>query len=292
MMPVVHPALASLRGEERGFVLGVAVAGGAPGVAARLAAGGDDGDAAGRCRAALEALAAEDAAPRAAALAMLVADAGAPVPAGIARVHPGWIRRALEHEPAAIVRAVAVGMPAPVAAVAEEILAARGDEADAAAAPAALRPGVADQLRRLLLGGLAPMTPEADGVPALARALCELPAGALLEEIDRRGAAVLGASLHGAPASVIAQAAAGVGEPLGREVLAAARGPVTAAARAEARALVASAAREAAALGAARALGLRALARELGGALVMVAQRLPPALGEALLAAGAGAAGA
>jgi hypothetical protein len=254
-------------------------------VSARLA-----GPAAARCGAALRGLGREPGEARVTSLTVLAEVVGPPIPVGIEHVHPGWIRRALEGERSAIVRALAAGLPPAAARVAAEILAARG-EVPAAGAPDAAT-GVVAALGRAVFGGLAPMPPEAAGLAPEVRALCDLPPQALLETIDQRGAGVLGTSLAGAPARVIAEAAAGVGDPLGAVVLEAARAEVPADARGSARALVALAGRDAAALalGVARAIGLRALALDLGrwraGAdgAAAVAQRMPPALGEALLA--------
>jgi len=257
-------------------VLGVAVHhhdGAAPTTspAARLQEAG----AAARCAQALQALGGGAAAR--AALAELTAGA---VPAGLERVHPGWLRRALEGERSTVVRALAAALPAALGALSVEILEARGED-PRAPAPQVAAP-VVSALARALFGALAPLPPEAS---AAARALCALPFAALLEEIDRRGARTLGTSLAGAPARVLAQAAAGAGEVLGSLVLEAARAAVTPQARAAARELVAAAAG-----GAARAVGLRALAGELARqgagpeAVAAVAQRLPPAVGDALVA--------
>jgi hypothetical protein len=128
----------------------------------------------------------------------------------------------------------------------------------------------------------------ASALMPLARALCALSSEALTEEIDTRGATALGVALSGGPAGVIARAAAGVGEPLARVVLAAAKSVAAPAARTAARALLADVPTAEAAGGVARAVGLRALARELSlegaSALTAVAHRLPPPLGDALLA--------
>jgi hypothetical protein len=173
--------------------------------------------------------------------------------------------------------------------VAGELLAARQDgDHDGAPAATAPRPGAVAELQRVLFGALAPMIPDESWGP-LARALAELPPAALLEDVDRRGAEVLGCSLHGAPAAVVARAAAAVGPPLGSVVVARANAPATTEDRAAARLLAAAVAPDALkALGAPRAIGLRALARELrdegGAAPAVVAQRLVPALGDALLA--------
>ena len=103
----MHPALATLPPEEKGFVLAAALARTPPAEAAqRLTAA-----AGARCAAALDALAQADRTARASAIAELIALARAPVPAGIEGVHPDWLRERLEAEPEAIVRAVTAGLP-------------------------------------------------------------------------------------------------------------------------------------------------------------------------------------
>jgi hypothetical protein len=284
----VNPAPPLLPAIERGFVLGVALAGGSPATAARLA--GDGGE---RCRLALEALDAATDEARAATTARWAAAARAAVPEGIEHLHPGWIRRLLADEPASIVRAVVAGLPAAVIAVAAEILIGRGE--DPAAPPPAMPAATVETLRRALFASVEPMPGAGEDPGARAPALSELPFAELLEALDGRGARLLGTSLQGAPAATIAQAAAGVGAPLARAVLDAAQAAApSAGARAGARALVARASDMAGHLGAARAIGLRALAEELGreraaaGVVAAIAQRLPPVLGEALTAIASG----
>jgi hypothetical protein len=280
----VISAVEALAVDERGLALGLLVSGGGADAAGCLADPGRE-----RCRAALEALAASEEA-RATARAALAAELSAPVPAGLEEVHPGWIRGALEGEPVALVRAVVRGLPPEVGRVADELLRGRG------AAPGALArlpegPGL-DGLRRTLFGNLAPMPPGAPGSMPRARALCALPRAALVDEVDRRGAAALGLALAGAPDAVVARAAAAAGEPAARALLAAAKGPSTPDARAAARALVEDVPAPEAARGAVRAVGLRAMAREVApegvAALAAVAQRLSPAVGERLLACARG----
>jgi hypothetical protein len=116
---------------------------------------------------------------------------------------------------------------------------------------------------------------------------------ALAEAIEERGAETLGVSLRGAPAPVIARAAASLGGRLARTLLDAAARPGPADTREAARQLVARVATErpvdlAAHLGA-RALAVALVAegrdRNEGSDVVLaVAQRLPPALGRRLLA--------
>jgi hypothetical protein len=196
------------------------------------------------------------------------------------------VRSALEGESSALVRAAARGLPDEVTRVADELLRARGESGRAGEA---IPEGPAlDGLRRRVFGALAP-TPAARGAGMpLARALCALPGAALLDELDRRGAETLGLALAGAAPDVVARAAAGVGEPLARVLVGAARAAANPADRASARRLVASVKPDEAVAGAARAVGLRVLARALLGegaaAVAAVAQRLAPAVGDALVA--------
>lgn len=271
----------ALAADERGLALGLLIGAGGVNAAGRLAGPGAD-----RCRAALEALAALSEPARSAERAALGATLEAPVPEGLEHVHPGWIRRALEAEPSELLRAVARGMPAEVRRVADELLAARG-EAPSEGARLPEGPALAG-VRRALFAWLWPM-PGAEGRDTpRARRLCALPSATLIEEIDRRGATTLGAALAGAPDAVVARAAAGAGEPFARIVLTAAKSPSVPEERARARALLAELPPSEAARGAVRGAGLRALAREVaaegGAAVAAVAQRLPPALGDVLLA--------
>jgi hypothetical protein len=257
-----------LAADERGFVLGLARA---SALEADPPLAGPGAERCGVAVAALRRLAPE---VRCVEEEALAAEIAAPWPAGLSRVHPGWLRRALEGEGGDVIRAVVRDAPIEVRRVAEEILAARaeppGNPIDA--------PAVAD-LQRAVFALLAPQPPG----PPTARALCELPLVSLLDEIDGRGAEALGRALSGAPDAVVARAAAGTGERWARVVITAAKGTAPLEARAEARALVASASGR----DAVRAIGLRAVTRELApegrAALVAVAQRLPPTVGDALL---------
>jgi hypothetical protein len=283
MMPLVHPALTALSPAERGFVLGAARAGaGAEETARRLAE-----PAGGRCRAALQALAAAAEPARAAALDQIVAELHAPFPAGLEQLHPGWIRRALEGESSVVVRAIAARLPAGAREVAAEILAGRDEDPDQP--PPSFRPDALDALMRVIFGGVSPIA----AAPDRPGGRGEPHPAALIEALERRGAIALGHSLAGAPRAVVARAAVGIGEPWARVVVDAASQAITPGARAAARSLVAAVtAAEVARLGAARAIGVRATAAELAGAdeaeRLAAAQRLPPALGDALLAALAG----
>ena len=280
----MHPAVAALSLEEKGLVLGAALARTTPAdLGARM-----PGVAGARCAAALAALADEPRSMRAPAIAALTALARAPVPAGIERVHPDWLRERFEREPAAIVRAVSAGLPDEVRRVAAEVLRA-GDDDARAAGPDVDRtgPGV-EELQRLLFAGLVPLAGVGAPTTPIARELAALPSAEIVRAIEARGAEALGRSLRGAPAAVAARAAASVGESLAAVVLEAARAEGESAARDRAREIVAAAG--AAATGeAAFAIGAHAIVALLeseGGAAVMaVAQRLPRAPGRRLLAA-------
>jgi hypothetical protein len=279
----VHPAVAALPFEEKGLLLGAVLARVAPeAVAARF------GDlTGGRCRAAMEALSAEKRADRAAALAALIALVRAPVPAGIERIHRGWLAERLAPESSAIIRAVAAGLPVEVGRVAEEIRRSRGEGSEPRSPPIAAA-GLAE-LRRAVFAGLVPMTGPAVPPASPVQALLALSCDALEEAIERRGAETLGASLQGAPAAVVARAAAGLGGQLARALLDAAARPADVEARERARCLVAVTAAQSPAVAdrawdlGARAFGA-ALAREGDAALQAVAQRLPPARGRRWLA--------
>jgi len=280
----VHPAVAALSLEEKGLVLGAALARTLPAaLEARVAGAGG-----ARCAAALAALSDEARPVRAAAIAALTALVRAPVPAGIERIHPDWLRERLEREPSQVVRAVAGGLPPVVRDVAAAVLRARGDDPRLPdGGPSADAPG-ATVLQRVTFAGLVPLAgPGAPATP-IARELTALPTEEVARAIATRGAETLGRSLRGAPAAVIAQAAASVGEPLAPVLLAAARDDGDAATRDRARAMVAAAG-VAASGEAALAIGVHALAALLAdegeAAVLAVAQRLPIALGRRLLAA-------
>jgi hypothetical protein len=273
----VHPAVAALSMEERGYILGTLLAGRGAGPAG-LAAGP-------RCQAALGVLAAQPRSLRAAALADLIALLRAPVPAGIERVHPGWLRERLEREPSPVLRAITDELPVEVRRVTAEILTSRGEPGGGP--PLAHPPGRVIELRRAVFGDLVPLTGPAGPSGPEAQGLMELSFAAVEEAIEMRGAATMGASLRGAPAPVVAQAAAGLGGRLGRALLEAARQAGPPEERDRARLLVSAAAGEDWASLAMR-LGLRALAVALtaegGDGAAAVGQRLPPALGRRLMA--------
>jgi hypothetical protein len=283
----VHPVVAALPLEEKGLVLGALLARMPPDdAAARF--GGDIGT---RCRAALEAISAETRSGRAAALAALISLVRAPVPAGVERVHPGWLRERMAPESVAVIRAVVDGLPIEVRQVADEILSERG-ETSKGPAPALGAAGLAE-LRRAVFAGLVPMA--GPGLPAgsQAQSLLALSFAALEETIELRGAEALGVSLQGAPAAVIARAAAGLGGRQARVVLDAAARPGPTEGREGARSLVAAtAAANPAANPTNVAMAWDLGARSLAGALAAegsaarqaIAQRLSPARGRRFLA--------
>ena len=285
--------LQGLSAEASGCVLTLALGGG-PGESggAEVAALGAlaDPDAAA-CRAALAALGAMDRVERARAIAGLLRRARSPVPDGIEDVHPGWLRAALEREATPILRAIVAGLPPGVEAVAQEIIAARGDVDARETAPAIADAPLAE-LRRAAFASLVPMPRAADAERADAPAWLRLavqPFPAVLAEIERRGAATLGVSLAGAPLAVVARAAAAAGSSLVPVVLEAARRSPAAEERERARAIVANAARVSETnVGSTTIVGLLALASDLSsapGAAQVIAQRLPPRFGRILLCA-------
>ncbi|HEY5453740.1 MAG TPA: hypothetical protein VIQ54_33535 [Polyangia bacterium] len=281
----MHPAVAALSLEEKGLVLGAALAHTPPAdLEARM-----PGDAGARCAAALAALADEPRSARAAAIAALTALARAPVPAGIEHVHPDWLRERFEREPAAIVRAVSAGLPDDVRRVAAQVLDTRGGDGGAAGIDST-GPGVAE-IQRQVFAGLVPLAGAGAPTTPIARELAALPAAEIVRAIELRGAEALGRSLRGAPATVVARAAASVSEALAAVVLEAARDDGDegeSKARDRAREIVAAAG-VAAGGEAAFAIGAHAVAALLeaeGAAAVMaIAQRLPLAAGRRLLAA-------
>jgi hypothetical protein len=277
----VHPAVASLSLEEKGLVLGAALAH-TPAAELEARLGGAAG---ARCAAALAALSDEARPARAAAMAALTALVRAPVPAGIERIHPDWLRERFERETSAVVRAVAAGLPPEVRAVAGDVLRARGEDARVSHRDAAAG---ATALQRVAFAGLVPLDGAGGPVGPIARELVALAPDDIARAIATRGAETLGRSLRGAPAPDVARAAAAVGDTLAPVLLEAARADGDPAARDGARAVIAAAG-VAAAGDAALAIGVHTvaalLAEEGEAALRAVAQRLPIALGRRLLAA-------
>jgi hypothetical protein len=283
--------VAALPFAQKGLVLGALLARMPPETfAARF-----PGPAGRQGQTALESLGAEPRAARASTLAELISLVRAPVPAGIARVHPGWLRERLVLESSVVIRAIQgapgarEGLPAEVQRVAQGILTERGE---ASAQGVAISAAGTAELRRRVFAGLVPLAePNAPTGPEAAP-LMTLSFAALEEAIEARGARTLGVSLRGAPGPVVARAAANLSGRLARALLDAAAQPGPADTREAARRLVARVAAErpvdlAAHLGA-RALAVALRAEEsTADALLAVAQRLPPALGRRLLTFGA-----
>ncbi|HET6150593.1 MAG TPA: hypothetical protein VFH68_23845 [Polyangia bacterium] len=308
------PTIPGLPDELGGLILALALATPPAGddaaawrlaVAARVA--GEAGDA---CRAALAELEAQPRAARAQTILRLVQRVTAPVPAGIARVHPSWLRAALEGEATEILVAVTAGLPEAVREVAREIVEGRGEtwtwnvtehahvgvlvhdpahEDAHADVHVHDQAGALDELRRAIFCGLVAM-PDPTEAHLDWQRLTALPVADLLAMLARDGADTLGVSLSGAPAPVLARAAAQAGGTLAETVLTAAGGDVSPEQRGRARELVAAAVsltRDGTS-GATQAVGLVGLARRLGGELPSaahaVAQRLPRAQGQIVLA--------
>jgi hypothetical protein len=283
MMRPVHPAVAALPLSEKGLVLGALLARMSPDTF--LTRFGEEAGARGRS--ALEALAGETRSARAATLAELIALVQAPVPAGIERVHPDWLRERLAPEPSAVIRLVVAGLPAEVQRVADEILRGRADQRTTG--EGAFAAGAAE-LRRHVFAGLVPLAPPGAPTGPVASALVPLPFVALAEAIQRRGVETLGISLRGAPPAIVARAATGLGEGLAPALLDAAARPGPTEERNRARRLVAEVAGEKPAIhpaDLAAHLGTRALAAALvpegRDAALAIAQRLPVTVGRRLL---------
>jgi len=278
--------VAALPFAQKGLVLGALLARMPPETFAARFPG-----AAGRQgQAALESLGAGPRAARASTLAELISLVRAPLPAGIERVHAGWLRERLAPESSAVIRAVvgtgSEGLPPEVRRVAQEILTERGE----ASPGVAISSAGAAELRRRVFAGLVPLAEPGAPTGPEAAPLMTLSFAALAETIEARGAETLGVSLRGAPPSVVGRAAASLGGWMARTLLDAAAQPGPADTREAARRLVARVAAEkpvdlAAHLGArALAAALRAeSANEGSDAVLAVAQRLPPALGRRLL---------
>ena len=278
--------MAALPFAQKGLVLGALLARMPPETfAARF-----PGPAGRQGQAALESLGRGPRAARASTLAALLSLVRAPVPAGIERVHPGWLRERLLPESSTVIRAVVQGaagdgdrLPAEVRRVAQEVLTERGEAPSQGLAISAA--GTAE-LRRRVFAGLVPLAEPGAPVGPEVAPLMALSFATLAEAIEARGAETLGVSLRGAPPPVVARAAAGLGGRLARTLLDAAAQAGPADTREAARRLVARVATERP-VDLAAHLGARALAVALvadADALLAVAQRLPPALGRRLLA--------
>ncbi len=138
------------------------------------------------------------------------AEAASPVPQGLERLHPSWIARALEGEPAHLVRLAVTDLPEGVRAYAVGMVgggAGTGKDDELRACPSATKREIA----RMAFGSLTPLCESACG--PLAETLCALPFDALLIEATRRGARVVGQSLAGASPTLRAHAMAAIGEP-------------------------------------------------------------------------------
>jgi len=243
-MSGVDDAMGDLPPDERGLVLGLVLAGTPSCALQRLV-----GDATS-CRNALDAM---RALPRETRVALLAGEAESlPAwdPKALAEVDPTWFREALAQEPDWVKAAVVQALPPPIRACVSRALGGMDCE------PAPLASGVASGLCRTLLGAVERLA--TGGVP---------PA----PDLAGRGARLLGASLSGAPPSVLARAMASVGEPWAAEIAMAAR-QADQHARDEARALVARA----------RPQGTTALDRLEGLAIESLRSELPPRIAGAL----------
>jgi hypothetical protein len=316
-MPIAPTAieeiLADLDGAERGLVLGLLAGGSDGGTSTAGVVAEPVGD---RCADALKAIAMRPRAERVRLMGALAREALSPLPAGIERIHPDVLRRALEFESADTIRLIAAGATPTLRIAANAVLAARGDADQieshapvaktlwgAWAADAATddtdgdRTNATAELRRAVLSAIVavPHLPPDVRPKRLGLRLLALPPDAILDEFTAAGADLLGASLGGSDAATIKRAAAHVGAPWSERILDAARAAVEAATdsdvnpRSRARMLVGTVVpgknpRDTLDRLGVQALGDR-LAREDPDLAVAVSQRLPPDLGRQLLLA-------
>jgi hypothetical protein len=198
----LDPALAALSPTERAFVLGSTVLGLGPEGPGVLAPPSGE-----RCAAALKTLARVPREQKAARIAQLARELGAPFPPAVEVVHPSWLPKALAAEPTDFLPALVVGAPPAVRQAVGEVMQARQGESEAAN-PASLSPELAAELRRVVFASLRHVFATTSGPLA---AVLERSGPGLLDEVRRLGARSLGASLVGSPFEVIARAMAVVG---------------------------------------------------------------------------------
>jgi hypothetical protein len=198
----LDPTLQALDPAERAFVLGSTVLGLGPENAGRLAPPAGE-----RCAAVLQAIARIPREQKAARIAQLARELGAPFPPAVEVVHPSWLPKALAAEPSDFLPALVAGAPPAVRQAVGEVMQARRAEGEPAN-PASLSPELAGELRRVIFGSLRHAFATTSG--PLAPVLERSGPGSLLE-VRRLGARALGASLGGSPPEVIARAMAVVG---------------------------------------------------------------------------------
>jgi hypothetical protein len=297
----IDAALSELDATERGFVLGLLLLG---------AADNDDATAPllppsrERCAEALAALRALPRGERLRATGAMARDAMAPLPAGIENVAVEQLRVALGGESAQTLALVAHETPAGVKAAARDLLAMMNSAGAAErAVDASVDSSLVAEVQRAALAAIVAVPPvSAAALPdRWDLRLAALSAAACLAEVTVAGARCLGFSLRGEDATIISRAARRVGPPWDGHVVAAASERVEALEGGEAgddaaaRACVAAVkasddVRETLSRIGARALGTRFAGQNAGGLgsadlVVALAQRLPLAIGEELIAA-------
>jgi hypothetical protein len=219
---------------------------------------------------------------RAVLLAGWRAEAARILPAGFEALHPSWIEDALATEPPYLIESLRGGLPGIFHPVLDNLL--------ARTAPTECGPASAVSVSDLTYLAFGHLVPLCEGeVGALAARLCAMPFGALLDEVTRMGARILGHSLVGSDAAVRSRAMAMAGPPWGELIGRALGEAISDEQRRAAAAHVAGAVDSAACTPAERLLhiGLRglevALSEEPPGSLARVAGRLPAGLGRRLL---------
>ncbi len=302
----IDAQLADLDAADRGFVLGVLIAGTADAgdSAAVLALASPAGE---RCADAIRTIAALPRPERMRLLGLFAREALAPLPAGIEDVHPDALREVLRDESVETIRLITANGPSVLRAVGAAVIALRGAEEEtlnqgdqaqqrdqkSGTAPA---DAVAD-LQRAVLAPIVAVPPLPPGVEPrrFGRKLTALAPAALLTALTGAGADLLGASLRGADEETLKRAAAHTGAPWAERIVGAARAgagstdAATECSRDRARILVAATTptgdpRQILERLGARAFGDR-LQREDPDLALAVAQRLPSDLARELLAA-------
>jgi len=170
-----------LHAEERGLVLGLSLQATGDAVLARLA-----GHRCEVCRRAWQALRALSRSDRAALLAGWIAEAQAPFPSGMERLHPSWLAEAIASEPAELWPALLSGLPGvqTVETLLSQIRGGGAIKPDGEAWP----PESVAELQRCTFSQLAPLCVGPSG--PVGAGLCRLGCDELLAEVARRGSAL------------------------------------------------------------------------------------------------------
>jgi hypothetical protein len=293
-MPDLHieTIVSDLDALERGFLLGVLVAGGTDQRDVALSLMGPSAD---RCADAVQKMLTLPRADRVRHIGALAREALEPVPAGIHNVHPEILRALLDAESSDTIRLIATNAPSIVQAAATATLANRSDDPATESHAAAPAPDVISDLQRAVFAPIfAVPTASLDQRPQRwALRLLHLAPAELLHTLTDAGADLLGASLQGAPDDVLKRAAAHIEAPWSDRITRVAGDSAGSPdpdayvfSRETARGLVAATPPAASPRQTLERLGARAIGHRLRvddpHLAVALAQRLPPALAEQL----------